>query len=110
MIANSKYTALEILQAAGVPEPEAKIGKVKVRIGGLSISSPTQLIKVQKGVERFDVLVGKEGVEVVFEAAGDKLFISEAAKVALKAKGKASTEKAAAIQEAKAEPAEVESK
>ena len=103
MIANSKYTALEILKAAGVPEPEAKIGKVKVRIGGLSISSPTQLIKVQEGVGSFDILVGTETFEVAFDKAGDELAVSEAAKTALEAKGKVSTEKAEAIQAAKVE-------
>jgi len=109
MKANAKYTALEILQAAGVPEPEGKIGKVRVRIAGIAgIVKPDRLIRFQAGTEGVEVIVGVESYDLVLEGGGEQTEISEAAHAALEVKGKEATRKSEELQDARAEVEESE--
>lgn len=53
-----KFKAKDILEKAGY-EPASKIGKVRVRIGGVSVNDPEHIINVQDAKE-VDILVGIE--------------------------------------------------
>ena len=87
MKANGKYTALEILQEAGIENPQDKIGKVRVRIGGISgIVNPDDLITIQPNADKIDIIVGNETKELNFESSADEREVSEKAKLALEAK------------------------
>ena len=57
MLANKKYTAVEVVKEAGF-DPKL-IGKVKVRIAGIrGIATPDHKINIQKGVKEVTVVVG----------------------------------------------------
>lgn len=58
-----KYTALDILKIAGVETPEEKIGKVRVRIGGVPVRKPDTLVNVQDNKE-LALIVGNEKIDV----------------------------------------------
>lgn len=61
MKSNAKYTALEILDAAGFDNASEIFGKVKVRIGGIvGISKPDHKINIPEGTKEVDVIVGRE--------------------------------------------------
>lgn len=106
MKANTKYTALEILTEAGIEKPEEKIGKMRVRIGGLSgIVKPDHIIRVPSGTKEVSVLVGQETATIPVEEDSEDAAVSESAQVAIEAKGQKATENAEALAEAKAEAA-----
>ena len=111
MKANTKYTALEILTEAGIEKPEEKIGKMRVRIAGIAgIVKPDHLVKIQSGTEEIDILVGEEAVKVKIDGDQSEQEVSEAAKVALEARGREATKKAEALQKAKKAVSEPEEK
>lgn len=96
------YTAIEILNLAGVKDPEKKIGKVSTSISGINIRKPDQLVNTQLektaevivGVEKFIAkLEGKEG-------------LTEGAKKVKVGLGKKETEAADALKKAKEEAKE----
>lgn len=98
------YTAIEILNLAGVKDPEKKIGKVSASISGINIRKPDQLINTQLektaevivGVEKFVAkLEGKEG-------------LTEGAKKVKVGLGKKATESAAALKKAREEASKKE--
>lgn len=61
MKANAKYTAIEILTAAGIEAPETKIGKMRVRIAGVTgIVKPEHTIKFQPGTKEVEIIVGQD--------------------------------------------------
>jgi hypothetical protein len=102
MIANTKYTALEILTAAGIEKPEEKFGKVRVRIGGIhGIVKPDHIIRIPNGTKEVAVLVGVETATIPLEE-GAEAAVSESAQKAIEAKGALATEKAEALAKAKA--------
>ncbi len=79
MKANGKYTALEILQEAGIENPQDVFGKMRVRIAGIAgIVKPNHLITIQSGVEKIDVIVGAEKVGLELEQSEEKTISSEA--------------------------------
>lgn len=53
------YTALEVLEAAGIEQPEEKIGKFGISIGGVTVNTPDHLINVQAETT-VSVRVGRE--------------------------------------------------
>lgn len=66
MKANKKYTALELVTAAGFEDVE--FGKIRVRIGGIrGIVTPDHVIRVTPGTTEIDVMVGNEVKTVTFE-------------------------------------------
>lgn len=66
MKANKKYTALELVTAAGFEGVE--FGKIRVRIGGIpGIVTPDHSIRVTAGTTEIDVMVGMEVKKVTFE-------------------------------------------
>lgn len=104
---NTKYTAKEILTAAGL-NPDEVLGKIRVRISGISgIVKPDHLIKVQPGTEKLDLIVGMDAYEVELEdavvAEGEPVTttISEDAKLALDKKAKVVLEKNEKLKEYK---------
>lgn len=103
MKANAKYTALEILQVAGVEKPEEKIGKTRVRIAGVAgIVKPNHLIKIQPETTEIEIIVGIESKKITLEKGEAEPIISKAAKLSIEAKGKEVTKKAEALAKAKA--------
>lgn len=87
-----KYTALEILEEAGVPNAGAVIGTEAVVIGGISgIVKPDHLIRVA-GDQPLDILVGDTPYQLDVEKPSKKELsegvISNEAKKALDDKGK----------------------
>lgn len=103
MKANGKYTAIEILTAAGFDKPEESIGKVRVRIGGIpGIVRPDYVVRIPEGTTEIDVMVGQETKKVTFEADHETPAISESAKASLEVEGKAESEKAEAMKAEKA--------
>lgn len=66
MKANKKYTALELVTAAGFENVE--FGKIRVRIGGImGIVSEDHKIRIPAGTTEIDVMVGTEVKQVTFE-------------------------------------------
>ena len=75
---NTKYSAVEIVKEAG-GDPKA-IGAMRVRIGGLPVNKPDQLIMVQPGVESLEVIIGNEKPAIVkFTAGTDERTVTEEA-------------------------------
>jgi hypothetical protein len=63
-----RTTALDVLTKAGVPDPESKIGSVRVRIAGLrGINTPNHKITFQDGVSEADILVGEDSYSYTVE-------------------------------------------
>jgi hypothetical protein len=84
MKSNIKYTALEILKEVGIKNPENKIGKMRVRIAGISgIVKPDHLIKIQTGTKEIDILVGEEVKKFKFNGVEKSSSISKLAKEVL---------------------------
>jgi hypothetical protein len=106
--ANSRVTALDILEELGVANAADKIKNVRVRIGGVAgINKPEHLIAIQPEVTHLDVLVGTDFYELELaegnaENNADVKTFSARAMTALKAKGDKSTEQAKQIQKIKA--------
>lgn len=97
---NTKVTALDILRECGVENPEAKFGKVRVRIGGLAgINSPDYLIKLSPEVKNVEVIVGEKIYDLELskgnkESNKDVFEVTDDAKRVLEEKGKAQSEAA----------------
>jgi hypothetical protein len=107
MKANAKYTALEILVACGVEKPEEKIGKMRVRIAGISgIVKPDHLIKIQAGTEKIDVVVGVDTFELKLEGDNEESVVSDEAKVVIEGKAKELNKLAQEVADKKAEKEE----
>lgn len=83
-----KYTALEILEAAGFEKPAEKFGKFGINIAGVTANKPDHIINVQ-AEKKILVRVGRETKEVELP---ERETHSEAVQAAIEAKGKAATE------------------
>ena len=84
MKANTRYTALEILTAAGFEDPTV-FGKMKVIIAGVrGIVTPNHVITIQAGTKEIDVVVGIEVKKLTFESDEESRLVSEEAAKALK--------------------------
>jgi hypothetical protein len=104
MIANKKYTAIEILTEAGIEKPEEKIGKMRVRIGGIAgIVKPGHIIRIPAGTKEVSVIVGQETATIPVGDDSEDAAVSEGAQKAIEAKGAEATENAEAIAKAKAQ-------
>lgn len=104
MKSNGKYTALEILTAAKVRDPQDAFGFYRVRIGGIAgITRPEHLIKIHGGMQTLSVVVGNEKYELKLEKESEETVISDAAKEVLEAKGREASKAAEELQKAKAE-------
>lgn len=105
--ANTKVTALDILNELGIENAEAKFGAVRVRIGGVpGINTPDRLITIQPDVKKLDVVVGNEWYELELHAGTPEnnktiFTITESAKAAIKTRGEKANEKAEKIQAVK---------
>lgn len=105
--ANSKVTALDILNELGVANAENVFGSARVRIGGIAgINTPGHLINIPAECTKVDVIVGDQYFELEL-AKGNKddnaevRTFSENARAALEAEGKVATEGAHKRQAAK---------
>lgn len=67
MFNHRKYPVLEILAEAGVENAQELIGKVRVRIGGLNVSSPEQVINFQPDVKEVEIVVGDKKGKLTLE-------------------------------------------
>lgn len=106
-----RYTALEVLTAAGVEKPEEYFGKQRVIIGGIrGIVTPDHLVKVQKGSKKLEILAGDKGyqVDIVPQEGDEPVAVSDEAKKVVKVQGEEATKKADELQKAKAEAKKVE--
>lgn len=108
MKANGKYTVLEILTEAGVENPEEKVGKVRVRVGGIPVNDPNKVINFQPGTKSVDLIVGDESFNVKLAKESKERVFSEGAREALDAEGQEVNKQVEAIQKAKAEAAKEE--
>lgn len=81
-----KYTSNEILKLAGVEDPTQVVGKMRVRIGGISIRATDQLINVLDDI--VSVTIGNEVAEITLTP---REGVSEEVTEALKIKGEKST-------------------
>lgn len=88
----AKYTALEVLTAAGVENPESIFGKLGISIGGIVVNTPNHLINIV-GDSKVNVRVGKESIDIDMP---EREEVSEAVKAAIVEKGNAATEDFAA--------------
>lgn len=95
-----KYTALELLKHAGVPEPEKQFGTVGISIAGVNANKADKVINMQDA-KKVTALVGDKSYEGELPAQTEP---SEAVKKALEAKGRAATEAREAVKKPKAEP------
>jgi hypothetical protein len=93
------YTAIEILNLAGVKDPEKKIGKVSTSISGINIRKPDQLINTQLG-KTAEVIVGVEKFVAKFDG---KEGLTEGAKKVKVGLGRKATEAAADLKKSKIE-------
>ena len=91
-----KYTAKEILTLAGVEKPEEIVGKMRVRIGGISVRKLDHIINVKSGT--LEVVVGVEKADVEIPERAEH---SDEVRASIKAKGVAASEAFAASQVAK---------
>lgn len=94
-----KYTASEILKAAGVDSPETVVGKMSVSIGGVTVNRLDQVINMQDA----DTALVRYGTESVEATLPNRDTISDELIAALEAKGSESTSKYVQSQIAKAE-------
>jgi hypothetical protein len=94
-----KYTAKEILEAAGVTDTDAVFGKFRCHIGGVVVNRPDHIINVPEA-KTVSVLIGVETEEVTLPERSEP---SDEVKAVIKAKGEKSTEAFKAAQIAKAE-------
>ena len=94
----SKYTAKEILAIAGVEKPEDVVGKMRVRIGGISVRELDKIVNV-KG-ESVDVLIGTETATVTVPERPET-EVSDDLESARKVRGEKSTKAFNASQIAK---------
>lgn len=109
MRANAKYTAREILTAAGVENPESKFGKMRVVIAGLrGIVNPDYQVSIPAGSKSLDVVVGNENFTVELEEGDEDRLISEGAKKAGEAKAKKVEQQNLELAKAKKEAREKE--
>jgi hypothetical protein len=85
--ANAKYTAKELVDAAGLDT--GVFGEVGIEIGGIKgIVKPDHIIRVTAGTTSLDVRVGDKTVPVEVSGDNEETEISEGARAALDAKGK----------------------
>ena len=94
-----KYTALEILNIAGVENAEKKVGKMSCSIGGIFVNKLDHLIELQDA-KKVTVIVAKEEYEAKLKAQREP---SQEVKAVLEQKGKEATEKRAELEKAKTE-------
>lgn len=87
-----KYTALEILKFAEVSNPNAKLGKERISIGGISVRKADHIINTQDD-ETVEVIISDDIIEV---ALPEQETHSKGVATALKAKSEASNEARAA--------------
>lgn len=93
-----KYTALEILELAGIENASQKIGKVRVRIAGIrGINNPDHIINIQEGETQ--VVVGDEHKTFTLPK---RAKVSDRVRAALDKKGQAVLARQKAQEEAKA--------
>lgn len=101
MKGNTKYTALEILTAAGVEKPEEVLGKVAVTIAGISgVVNPNHVILIPE-TEKIVVIVGNEAKEVAIEGVTESQEVSKGTRAVLDEEGKKENEKIEAHQDEK---------
>jgi hypothetical protein len=99
---NTQYTAKEILLNAGF-NPAETLGKVRVRIGGISgIVKESHLIRTPKE-GKLDIIVGAENVEVELNEGADESRTSEEAKLVLESRAKKLAKQAKRNKKAKEE-------
>ncbi len=102
MKANSRFTALEILTAAGIENPIEKIGKVRVRIAGIAgITKPDHVVRIQPGTTEIDVIVGDQSVVLSLEGDNEEVISSEGSQKAVEARKERLNKQAEAIRKAK---------
>ena len=100
MKANQRLTALEVLKEAGsefqIGEETMSvndvIGKVRVRIGGIPVNSPDQLVFVQPSTDSLDVIVGNERFEIDTTENEEVRTVSDDAKEVLESRKQESSE------------------
>lgn len=105
--ANTKLTALEVLQECGVENAESIFGTARVRIGGIAgINTPDHLINITPETTNLEVIVAGEVFDLELakgnkENNADVRVITDAAKVAIENKGKVATAKSEELQKVK---------
>lgn len=92
MKANTKYTALEILESAGFKDAKDKIGKFRVSIAGISgIVSPDYIINIQPETKEIEVVLGQDVKMLKFKGIEKESIVSEKASESLKVNGEMAT-------------------
>lgn len=105
--ANTKLTALEVLQECGVANAESVFGSMRVRIGGISgINNAEHLINITPETKTLEVIVGTEIFDLELSKGNkddnaDIRTFSPAAKVVLEKKGAEVTKKSEELQKIK---------
>lgn len=106
--ANSKITALEILNELGIKNAESIFGTMRVRIGGISgINTAEHLINIPAEATELEVIVGAKVYDLELnkgnkENNAEIRTISDEAKTVLENEGKKATEAAEKLQAVKA--------
>lgn len=99
MKANITYTAKDILQSQGIDVES--IGKMRVRIGGIAVFTPDQLIRVPQNPEgKLNIIIGNEKREVEIEA-NDEVGATEEAQKVIEADGRQASKDSEMLTEAK---------
>jgi hypothetical protein len=101
--ANTKITALEILNEVGIKKAEDVFGKMRVRIGGISgINKADHLIVIPANTTNLEVIVGNELYDLeLVKGRNDIADVSEGAQAATEAKGLLATAQAEKLQQVK---------
>lgn len=68
-----KYTSLDLLKLAGVENPEDKIGKVKVSIGGVTVNKPDHIINIQDEKTVECLVAGKKFVAKIVKQTEEEI-------------------------------------
>lgn len=104
---NTKITAQEILEECGVENAAEVFGAMRVRIGGIAgINKADHLINITSQTTSLEVIVGGDVYDLEL-AEGNKddnaeiRTVTDAAKVAIEAKGRVATEKSEELQKVK---------
>lgn len=105
--ANTKITALEVLEELGIENPADVFGAMRVRIGGIpGINDANKVINIPAETKTLEVIVGNKLFDLELakgnkENNADVPTITESAKEVKEAEGVEATEKAEHLQKVK---------